>query len=171
MPFGYRRTMGQCRGRPPVSSSAGRTLALSMLVFLPTISACSPSIATHGYRLDEATIAQIEPGRSSRQQVLQLLGSPSSVATFDDDAWYYVSQRTEKASFYQEDIVEQDVVTITFDDQDLVTGVDRFGLERTAAIDPVDRVTPTAGAEPSILKQLIGNIGRFNSGNSYDPDQ
>ncbi len=142
-----------------------------MVLFLPMISACSPSVATHGYRLDEATVAQIEPGRSTRQQVMQALGSPSSTATFDDDAWYYVSQRTEKASFYQEDIVEQEVVRITFDDRDVVASVDRHGLEQTAAIDPVDRVTPTAGAEPSILKQLIGNIGRFNNGNSYDPDQ
>lgn len=132
------------------------------------LSACTPTIATHGHTLDEAAVAQIEPGRSSRQDVLRLLGSPSSLASFDDDAWYYVSQRTEKVSFYQEDLVEQDVITVTFNERDLVDEVQRHGLEQAAAVDPVDRVTPTAGEAPSVLEQFIGNIGRF--GNNTLPD-
>ncbi len=133
------------------------------------LAACTPTIATHGHTLDEAAIAQIEPGRSSRQEVLQLLGSPSSFASFDDDAWYYVSQRTEKVSFYQEELVEQDVITITFNDQDLVDKIERHGLEQTASVDPVNRVTPTAGAAPSILQQFIGNIGRFGNNTAPEP--
>ena len=60
------------------------------------------------------TLAQIEPGRTTRDEVQQLLGSPSSLTTFDGAVWYYVSQRTERMSFYQEDVVNQDVVSITF---------------------------------------------------------
>lgn len=132
-----------------------------------SIAACTPTVKTHGHTFDEASIAQIEPGRSSRQEVLQLLGSPSSLASFDENAWYYVSQRTEKISFYQEDLVEQDVITITFNDQGLVDKIERHGLEQTASVDPVDRVTPTAGEAPSAFKQFLGNIGRF--GNSTAP--
>ncbi|MGI9493475.1 MAG: outer membrane protein assembly factor BamE [Geminicoccaceae bacterium] len=140
---------------------------LSSLAF----SACTPTAATHGHTLDEAAIAQIEPGRSSRQEVMQLLGSPSSLASFDDTIWYYVSQRTEKISFYQESLVEQDVITIAFDEQGIVDKIDRHGLEQTAAVKPVERVTPTAGEAPSLLEQFIGNIGRFGSGSgAYDPD-
>lgn len=131
---------------------------------------CSPTVETHGHSLDEAQIAKIKPGSSSRQEVLQLMGSPSSLSTFDDKAWYYVSQRTEKKSFYQKDVVDQEVVTVTFDEEGRVAGIDRHGLDQVAAIDPVDRVTPTAGSSPSIIKQLIGNIGRFSTGNDVDPD-
>lgn len=99
------------------------------------------------------------------------MGSPSSLSTFDDAAWYYVSQRTEKRSFYQKGVVDQEVVTVSFDDAGTVATVDRHGLDQMASIDPVDRVTPTAGSSPSIFKQLIGNIGRFsNSSNTFDPD-
>ena len=94
-------------GRMPLPSLAVMAV-LSSLAF----TACTPTIATHGHTLDEAAIAQIEPGRSSRQEVMQLLGSPSSLASFDDKVWYYVSQRTEKVSFYQEDLVEQDVMDL-----------------------------------------------------------
>lgn len=157
-------------GRPSFRSLPA--LGIAVLGSLALL-ACTPTVETHGHSLDEAQITKITPGSSSRQEVLQLMGSPSALSTFDDAAWYYVSQRTEKTSFYQEGVVEQDVVTVTFDDQGLVTAVERHGLDQVAAVDPVDRVTPTAGSSPSIMKQLIGNIGRFGNSNgapAYDPD-
>lgn len=124
--------------------------------------ACTPQVSNHGYRLDEAALAQVQPGWTSRDQVLQLLGSPSSLATFDGAVWYYVSQRTERLSFYQEDVVNQDVVAITFDDLGTVSRVDRHGLDEAQEVSFVGRETPTSGSELSALEQFIGNIGRFN---------
>jgi outer membrane protein assembly factor BamE (lipoprotein component of BamABCDE complex) len=124
--------------------------------------ACVPQVSNHGYRLDEAALAQVESGRTSREQVLQLLGSPSSVTTFDGSVWYYVGQRTERLSFYQEEVVNQDVVAIVFDDLGTVNRIDRHGLDRAQEVSLVDRETPTAGSELTVLEQFIGNIGRFN---------
>jgi outer membrane protein assembly factor BamE (lipoprotein component of BamABCDE complex) len=126
------------------------------------LGACTANVAAHGHRLDAAALAQVEPGRSSQREVVQLLGSPSSLATFDNHTWYYISQRTERRSFYQEKIVAQDVVAIRFDDQGLVSQIDRHGLDEAREIEVVDRETPTAGNELTILEQFIGNIGRFN---------
>ncbi len=140
------------------------TLGLALTVGLTALSVtgCSPTVATHGHRLDEAALAQVEPGTTSREQVQSLLGSPSSLSTFDEDAWYYVSQRTERLSFYQEETVAQDVVTISFDDRGIVSDVDRHGLERAFEVTPVDRKTRTAGNELNVFEQFVGNIGRFN---------
>jgi outer membrane protein assembly factor BamE (lipoprotein component of BamABCDE complex) len=129
---------------------------------------CVPQVSNHGYRLDEAAFAQIEAGRTTRDQVLQRLGSPSALTTFDGSVWYYVSQRTERMSFYQEEVVNQDVVTITFDEVGTVASVDRHGLEQAQEVSLVERETPTAGSELSAFEQFIGNIGRFNP--PADPD-
>jgi outer membrane protein assembly factor BamE (lipoprotein component of BamABCDE complex) len=127
------------------------------------LGACVPQVSNHGYRLDEAALAQIAPGRTTRDEVLQVLGSPSSLTTFDGSVWYYVSQRTERMSFYQEDVVNQDVVSIAFDQYGTVTSVDRHGLDRAREVSIVERETPTAGSEMNALEQFIGNIGRFNA--------
>jgi outer membrane protein assembly factor BamE (lipoprotein component of BamABCDE complex) len=127
-----------------------------------TLLGCAPQVTTHGYRLDEAALAQIEPGRTSQDQVLQLLGSPSSLSTFGDPIWYYVTQRTERMSFYQTEVVGQDVVTIAFDERGVVNGIERLGLEQAQEVALVDRETPTAGSELNMFEQCIGNIGRFN---------
>ena len=126
------------------------------------LGACVPQVSNHGYRLDEAALAQIEPGRTTRDEVLQLLGSPSTLTTFDGSVWYYVSQRTERMSFYQEDVVNRDVVSVTFDDLGTVAQIDRHGLEQAHEVNLVGRETPTAGSELTALEQFIGNIGRFN---------
>jgi outer membrane protein assembly factor BamE (lipoprotein component of BamABCDE complex) len=127
------------------------------------LGACVAQVSNHGYRLDEAALAQIAPGRTTRNEVLQLLGSPSALTTFDSSNWYYVSQRTERMSFYQEEVVNRDVVSITFDEADTVTQVNRHGLERSHEVSLVERETPTAGSELTALEQFIGNIGRFNA--------
>ena len=59
-------------------------------------------------------------------------------------------------------VVAQDVVAIEFDDQGLVNRIDRHDLNGAREIDLVDRETPTAGNELTVLEQFLGNIGRFN---------
>jgi outer membrane protein assembly factor BamE (lipoprotein component of BamABCDE complex) len=145
--------------------SGRRWLALlcsPALIATLSLPACAPTITTHGHRFDAAALAQVEPGRSSQRDVTQLLGSPSSLATFDDRTWYYISQRIERHSFYYSTVVSQDVVAIVFDDQGTVSQIDRHGLDSARDIDLVARETPTAGNELSVIEQFLGNIGRFN---------
>ena len=142
---------------------AGRRIgAWGALIGGLALGACVPQVSNHGYRLDEAALAEIEPGRTTRDEVVQLLGSPSALTTFDGSVWYYVSQRTERISFYQEEVVNRDVVSITFDELGTVAEVDRHGLELAHEVSLVERETPTVGSELSALEQFIGNIGRFN---------
>lgn len=149
------------RFRPAdVASTCMLLVAIGSISF--ALVACSPTVRTHGHVLDEAALAQIEPGRTSRDRVAQLLGSPSSMGTFDGAAWYYVSQRTERHSFYQEKVVEQKVVAITFDEQGVVSDVERRNLDDARNIELVERETPTVGNELTAVEQFIGNIGRFN---------
>jgi outer membrane protein assembly factor BamE (lipoprotein component of BamABCDE complex) len=150
------------RGRGGPARPGSRLALLAVLGLVAGAAACTSQISNHGHRLDAAALAQIEPGQSSQQDVIQLLGSPSSLATFDDRTWYYVSQRTESHTFYYRTVVAQDVVAIAFDDQGVVSRINRHDLNGAREIDVVDRETPTAGNELSVLEQFLGNIGRFN---------
>ncbi len=123
---------------------------------------CAPTTITHGYQFDKARLAQIQPGRSSREDVQQILGSPTLKATFDDNTWYYSNQTFKRASFYQNEVIGQEVVQITFDDLGIVANIERHGLQEAREVDPVDRETPTSGNELTMFEQFIGNIGRFN---------
>ena len=90
-----------------------------------------------------------------------MLGSPSSIATFGEEVWYYISSQTQTIAFYEPEVLDQKVVAIAFDDAGKVKNVRTYGLEDAQAIEPVARTTPTGGREVTILEQLIGNLGKF----------
>jgi outer membrane protein assembly factor BamE (lipoprotein component of BamABCDE complex) len=127
--------------------------------------ACSPVEKRNGYVPNEDQIAQIEPGKQSEADVLRLLGSPSSVATFDErrKVWYYIGSKTETLAFFAPEIVDQQVVSIEFDAGGRVKDVKHYSQEDGREIELVDRQTPTRGKELGLLEQLFGNLGRFSS--------
>jgi outer membrane protein assembly factor BamE (lipoprotein component of BamABCDE complex) len=145
--------------------STGKLLCNLMggAVLLLTAGACAPTVTKHGYQLDPDAIASIRPGTTSREEVERLLGSPSSVGTFDGASWFYVSQRTETRSFYQSEIVGQDVVRVDFDANGIVSNISRRDLAQAQEVSPDPNTTRTLGNELTVLQQFVGNIGRFNS--------
>ncbi len=147
--------------RRPAGAAA---VALVLLATAAATAGCAPTVTTHGHRLDAARVAQIRPGVTSREEVAQLLGSPSSTGALDGQSWYYVTQKTERRSFYQEKVAAQDVVRIDFDPNGIVQAVNQRDLETARAIDPAEEKTRTMGNELTLVQQFLGNIGRFNTG-------
>jgi len=109
------------------------------------------------------TVAEIRPGAYGRDDVAQLLGSPSAVSTFEDARWYYIGQKTKQLAFLKPKVLERRILVVSFDDDGQVNNTRTFTLEDGRVIDPVSRETPTEGRELTFLQQLFGNIGRFPS--------
>ncbi|MEQ8397212.1 outer membrane protein assembly factor BamE [Thalassobaculum sp.] len=127
------------------------------------LSACSPQIATHGNLVDPDALAKVEPGKSDQAVVLSLLGSPSTLGNFNEPTWYYIGQRTERQAFYRPETIERRVIYIDFEQGGTVKSIGSLDLEDGKKIAFVTRETPTAGQRVTLIKQLIGNIGRFNT--------
>ncbi len=126
------------------------------------IPGCTPAVENRGYLPATEALAQIQPGMQTREGVLAVLGTPSSLAAFGKDMWYYISSREQNFAFYRPEELERKVIAVLFDDAGIVKDVKVYGLEDGQSLMPVTRVTPTAGSEMSLLQQLIGNIGRFH---------
>ena len=126
------------------------------------LSACAKERVTVGYVPNERAVATIVAGRDTRQTVLNVLGTPSAVATFDRDSWYYISRTTQGAPYQTPAVLDQQVVAIDFDEGGAVAEVRRFTLADAQTIRPVGRETPTRGTDVSVIRQFFGNIGRFN---------
>ena len=142
-----------------LSSHLLRWLAVAALI--PAVLACSPRLESRGNLADPDRLASIQPGQHTRADVAELLGSPSSTSVFDEEVWYYISQRTETLAFLQPAVTDRQVVVVHFDKKGVVADVRTLGLEEGRDIEPVERETPTQGKELSAFKQLIGNFGRF----------
>jgi outer membrane protein assembly factor BamE (lipoprotein component of BamABCDE complex) len=148
----------------------------SFLVFstcAAMISACAPTIDSRGNLPDPDAVLQVQPGVDDRTQVAKILGTPSSIATFNDKTWYYISKKTSRIAFWDPDILDQEVLMVKFDDTGLVSDMKVYGLENAHDITPDPNETPTYGRELTILQQLLGNLGRFggsgSGGNIFSP--
>ena len=136
-------------------------IAAVLSVFLFGLNSCSPIIGTRGNLPNPDLLANIEVGRINKQGVTELIGSPSTVEPFNGESWYYISEKTETKAFFEPKKTSRKVVIIRFNKKGIVKEIKTIGLKEARKIKMVDRITPTAGQEMTILKQLFGNIGRF----------
>lgn len=128
-----------------------------------TLGGCGNGVQVRGNTPEPEDVAAIQPGLQSRQDVIDLLGSPSTVSTFEDRKWYYIGQKTQQIAFMKPEVLDRSVLVITFDETGLVENTQTFTLADAQEIEPVDRQTPTEGRDLTLLQQLFGNIGRFST--------
>lgn len=115
----------------------------------------------HGYQLDPKAAEQVRPGDSA-EHILVLLGTPTTTSTVGGDAWYYVTQVTNRSvQFMQPKVTDQRVFAVYFTKDKKVARVANYGMEDGKLIDFVSRTTPTAGAESTFLKGMFINLLRF----------
>jgi outer membrane protein assembly factor BamE (lipoprotein component of BamABCDE complex) len=115
-----------------------------------------------GYQLDDNAVAQIKKGQSA-DQVLQSLGTPSTVSTVGNKSWYYISQRSRRTfQFMGEQVVDQRVAAVYFDNGLRVERVAVYGIQDGKVFDFISRTTPSGGQETSFLGQILRGTNSFN---------
>ena len=108
-----------------------------------------------GYILPPGALEQIPIG-ASQDQVLIVMGTPSTVATLNGEVFYYISQRSErKVAFMNQKVVDQRVIAIYFDKNRQVQRLANYGLQDGKIFDFISRTTPTSGQEMSYLTPLF----------------
>jgi len=114
-----------------------------------------------GYVLQEGALEQIPIG-STQDQVLIVLGTPSTVATVSGEAFYYISQKTERAAaFLPQKVVDQRVIAVYFDNDRRVRRLANYGLRDGKVFDFVSQTTPTGGRELNFLNRMFRNLNPF----------
>lgn len=115
----------------------------------------------HGYVLDQKALDQVKVGASA-EQVLVVLGTPSTTSTVGGDAWYYITQKTErKVQFMDPTVTDQRVLAVYFTKAKRVERVANYGLEDGRAIDFISRTTPTGGTEQSFVMNALKGLLHF----------
>ena len=136
--------------------------AATGLVLALGLAACSPIIAERGYIIDERDLDALQPGLHAKQDVSDIMGTPSTVATVKGETWYYISSRVETVAFFRPAPIERTVIAIYFDQNDGIEEISYVTLEDGQEVELVDRRTPTRGKELTIFEEIFGSIGRFN---------
>ncbi len=71
-----------------------RTVPLALAAAL-ALAACDNIADLRGFAPSPGAVDKLEVGTQSRDDVVRLVGSPSAVATFNPNVWYYISENQE----------------------------------------------------------------------------
>ena len=108
-----------------------------------------------GYIPPEGALEQLPLG-ATQEQVLIVLGTPSTVATVSGEVFYYISQRAEqKLAFMNQEVTNQRVIAVYFDKQRRVQRLANYGLKDGKVFDFVSRTTPTSGVELNYMNYIF----------------
>lgn len=129
--------------------------------FIPSLLGCAPTINNHGFDKEEIEFKKIIPSVSTRDDVQQLLGSPTSMSNFPPETWYYISKKTAATAFLPVKTLDQAVTEIVFSPNGVVTNVNMITSEEASEINPVNRQTATSGHQTSVLREIFSNFGRM----------
>jgi outer membrane protein assembly factor BamE (lipoprotein component of BamABCDE complex) len=137
-------------------------LAAAAIAMAGALAGCAISVDQRGKLPDPDRIAEVQPGKTTKDEVVKILGSPSSSSTFDDNTWYYISRKTKQVAFFQPEVLDQQVFIVDFDDKGVVKDLGHKTLADGNPVTPAPGATPSPGRELSFLEQLLGNVGRFS---------
>jgi outer membrane protein assembly factor BamE (lipoprotein component of BamABCDE complex) len=135
-------------------------LLVASLALLP--GACGRVGETYqrGYVLPEGALEQIPIG-ATQEQVLVVLGTPSTVATVSGEVFYYISQKTERSvAFMPRDVTDQRVIAVYFNKDRKVTRLANYGVKDGKVFDFISRTTPAGGHEFNYLASVL-NVFKF----------
>jgi outer membrane protein assembly factor BamE (lipoprotein component of BamABCDE complex) len=126
-----------------------RSCAFGAALLAAAAAGCT-QVIHHGYMAPEGALEQLPLG-SSQEQVLIVLGTPSTVATISGEVFYYISQRTEQVSFLPPKETDRRVIAVYFDKNRKVQRLADYGLKDGKIFDYISRTTPSGGVEQNTL--------------------
>ncbi len=135
-------------------------LGLAALALAVMLAGCGgfTQVYQRGYVVPEGALEQVPLG-ASQEQVLIVLGTPSTVATVSGEAFYYISQRSEQVfAFQKQNVTNQRVIAVYFDKNRRVERLANYGLKDGKIFDFVSRTTTTSGKELSYLGYVFNII-------------
>ena len=133
-------------------------------VFLASCSSAKTNewfVSHNGNMPSEERIAQIKKG-TSQEDVVQILGAPSAIISFDTNTWLYMSSDIKRVAFFEPEEVDRKILKITFNNSGKVARVDRLTKADGADITPSKDKTEVRGQEVGFFRRYFGGVGQYN---------
>lgn len=134
------------------------------------LNGCTPTVNSRGNFIKDYQMVTLEPGVTTKSDVLRAMGSPTTQDAFNDNIWFYIGQTTEKNGILDPKVTDERIVMIDFDESGILKTIKDVGGNRED-IPYERRKTPTSGNEVTLMQQFFGNLGKFNGAGEGIPKQ
>lgn len=131
-----------------------------LCALLLLLGACSTTVNTHGNLVRDDQLARLTIGSSTKMDVLQTLGSPTTKSLFDEEVWYYITSTSLSKPLNENDIQDRKTFIFAFDEQGILTTLTTRTDADGRAIRPSSARTRTQGQALGVIDQVLQNLGQ-----------
>ncbi len=132
---------------------------------------CTPVISQRGYLPDPDAESGVTVGADTKTTIQDKLGDPSLQATFNSDAWYYVTSVEKQVAFFTPTIQSRSILAVYFDKDGKVADLKHYTLADGHVVAFETRKTPSRGRELTFLQQLFNATPGVPGGGASTQEQ
>ncbi len=138
-----------------------RNLFLLGLILIFNTSCSNEAFLVHNGNMPSTDkISQISVGQT-RNEVASILGSPSSISSFDGNTWIYMSSTLKKVAFFKPEELDRKVLSINFDDNGKVSKISNYDKNDGKNVEISKQQTISSGHEIGFFQKYFGGVGSY----------
>lgn len=139
--------------------SINKIFLLSAGIFM---SACSSDVfITHtGNMPSEDKIAMIFEGQR-QQDVMEILGSPSTVVSLDKNTWIYMSSDIKQVAFMSPKEISRTLLVVKFTPEGTVGSFEKMNEEKGKKMQIAEEKTADQEQEQGFFRKYFGGVGQY----------
>ena len=132
-------------------------------MILITVSNCSPKkvVKHHGVPLLEKKQDSLVLNESNKNDVIKILGEPSTTSLFDDKIWFYIERKqtqSELINLGKMEIYKNDVLVVEFDNLGILKDKKLYDLKDMKDIKIAKETTLTVNKNKSFLYDFMSSM-------------
>ncbi len=139
-----------------------------LLCFILCCTACVKTAHVSGHLFEEKEINALKQSKS-KQDIENLLGSPTTISNFGDETWYYITTKKQRVAFWPDKVLEQNIIAIDFKANGTIQNIIRYSEKDAKNHKLVTDITFVKGNDTTKAQQFFGNIGRFSKNKKEAP--
>ena len=115
----------------------------------------------HGVHFLDKKQEKLKINQSNKNDILKLLGSPSTKSTFDNDLWIYIERKTDNSSltkFGSERITVNNVLLLEFNSMGLLTKKEFLNQKNMKDLKFSEKTTATQRKKNTFLYDFLSTL-------------
>jgi outer membrane protein assembly factor BamE (lipoprotein component of BamABCDE complex) len=135
---------------------------LILIITLVLCSSCIKTIRISGHLFEEEEIKSLKL-INNKYDLEALLGSPTSVSSFGQETWYYITSKKESVAFFADKVIEQNIIAVSFSNNGDITSIARYNEKDYNKAELVTEYSLIKGNDSTVTQDLFKNFGRFRN--------
>tara|TARA_S200000501_G_C20668040_1_gene675010 strand:+ start:290 stop:754 length:465 start_codon:yes stop_codon:yes gene_type:complete len=118
-------------------------------------------VKTHGVQFLEVKQNQLDLNTTNKNDVLKLLGPPSTKSTFDNDLWIYIERRTSKSSVFKlgkSKMLANNVLLLEINNRGLLVKKDFFDINNMESLEFSKETTKLGYSKKSFVYDFLSSM-------------